>query len=117
MALQDALHDRKTQTGAFKFAFSVQSLKIREQVLSMGHVKTRAVVPDAVNGLASVCSSSDFDHRLRYASCEFECVGKKIHQHLPEERRICQRLGERAHPQLDGAFGRRILQFMENLVD
>jgi len=71
VTLEDTPNDRETQTCAFKFALGVQPLKTREQVLSVGHIKTRAIVPDTVSSLASVYFPGDFDYRRRYALCEF----------------------------------------------
>src|SRR5579864_9588360 len=52
MPLDDALNDRQTHARPFKFPFSVQPLKNREQARRVRHIEARAIVANTVGHLA-----------------------------------------------------------------
>ena len=71
----------KPEAGPGKFAFTVQALEIAEQPWRVDHVKSSAVVPNAVGGLAGTYPPRDLDPGMRHVLGELEGIGKKIHQH------------------------------------
>src|SRR5512140_286874 len=96
VAADDALHDRKADTGPLVLLGAVQPLKDAEELPDVPNVEAHAVVFDEVRGLPVGAARAHLDLRDVARAREFERVGKEIDPDLLEKRGI--RLAAREAP-------------------
>jgi hypothetical protein len=68
--VNDPLHNRQADAGAFKFVRAVEALKDAEQFVRIPHVKTGPVVAHEIDVLVLLKFAADFnDGRPRVGGC------------------------------------------------
>ncbi len=89
VALDDALHDRQADAGAFIFLRAVQPLEDAEELVGVAHVETGAVVADEINVDAVWASSSRSRSRRRLALAGvFQRIGEQVEPDLLQQHGV-----------------------------
>src|ERR1700704_2674667 len=78
VAMNNSLHDRQANAGAFELVCAMQSLEHAEELVLILHVKTCSVVANEIDLLAVLLSRADIDNRRFSLSCILNRVRKQI---------------------------------------
>jgi len=97
----DALDYGEPDPCAFKLINAVQPLEHAEDLVHILHVEPDAVVFNIINVLIFFSPSAKFYMRSACVTGEFDSIGQKVYEDLPDQRFIGQR-------------GRRVLQDQGN---
>jgi hypothetical protein len=109
MALDNALHDREPDACAAKLRTAVESVESFKKLVSVSHVKARAIVADAIRALAALFMSLDRYDRLDDQAAELDGIRQEVNKHLFEERRVREGIWKRVQSQLHTGHPRKHL--------
>ena len=100
VALDDAVHRRESDAGAFEFAGLVQTLERLEQLVGVGHVEADTVVThDEAAGAGTVLAQAlQFDHRRGLVAGVFHGVAQQVLQHDAGQPQIAEARQARLDP-------------------
>src|SRR5262245_55530601 len=101
VAVDDSLHDCKTQPRSFELIHGVTTLEDAEQLVRITHVEPNAVVFNVKNILIVFDLRSCFDDGRVLVPSEFQRVRIKIDENLPQKNPIANRRREVRDGELD----------------
>src|ERR1700678_4695698 len=87
MSGNNAMHNRKSDTGAGKLLAAVQTLKHTKQLVRVAHVESRAVVLHLVDGFTVFDASADGDLWGGALRAVFERVTDQVAPDLTDHHR------------------------------
>src|SRR2546425_1191465 len=99
--MDDTLHRRQADPCAFELFRAVEPLERAEQLLGVGHVEARAVVPYEVGGRAVLLGNAELDPGGAALSGELPGVAEQVFEHDAQER------GVSTHPNSTARRGSR----------
>src|SRR5882724_6472703 len=117
MALDDPLHDRQADAGAFELFGRMQPLEDPKQLAGVLHVEPGAVVAHEHDQLACLFDAAHFDRGRSATACEFERIGEQVHEHLPEQQWIALTLRELVDSELERALAFSRSQVGDNALN
>ena len=85
MPIDDTVNGGQANPRARKVRGAVQSLKRPEELFGIGHVKTRSVVADKMDGALTALLAPDFNPRRGHLSGELPAIADQVLQHHPHQ--------------------------------
>src|SRR6266480_824551 len=116
VTMNNPLHNRQADAGAFKFLSPMQSLEHAEQFVGVLHVKAGAVIGNEIDFFAVIGCRSYFDQRRRAFATVFDRVRNQIHPNLFQQCRIAFARRQLADANVDLMHVLLSTQFLERFA-